>query len=92
MSYEGYEQYLCQDGHYWEQDAYYENDTSCPIMGCGKPVAWCNAVDTTNDDGNPIDLKVERDAVFCVCPTCKHAHVVEAARYQFPPEGQGHRM
>jgi len=51
MSFEGYEQKLCQNGHYWQNNVYDsygsdEDPENCPI--CNAPVAWYNIVDLTN--------------------------------------------
>jgi len=47
MSFEGYMQYLCPQGHYWERDVYEERDSKeCPR--CNQKVAWQNIVDETN--------------------------------------------
>ena len=58
MSYEGFEEYLCEDGHYTTQDA------MAWMHGCGgseicsvcqKRIAWSHAVDETNgyDEDHP---------------------------------------
>lgn len=48
MSYEGYEQLICENGHYWEEDALqmFEEYGVCRI--CQGKVAWSNSVDQTN--------------------------------------------
>ena len=54
MSYEGYHQILCVNGHLFEFDCYSQNnptrgsagDWKCPV--CGTPMAWWNSVDQTN--------------------------------------------
>lgn len=52
MSYEGYEQFLCEDGHLYTLDAFWfwneSEDGTCPIPGCGKKPVWNNSVDQTN--------------------------------------------
>lgn len=52
MSYEGYRQILCENGHYHTEDAYasYWDDNECPwkCSICGSKEAWSNGVDTTN--------------------------------------------
>lgn len=60
MSFEGYYQCLCKNGHYFECDIYECEEIKmacCPI--CGKKIAWWNIVDTTNGshdyDGTRID-------------------------------------
>lgn len=52
MSYEGYEQHICENGHYFTCDALFMFDTretTCPH--CQSKSAWVNAVDETNADG-----------------------------------------
>ena len=57
MSYEGYTEYLCENGHHWQVDAHAENDdTACPR--CKRPAVWSHNVDETNgiefdEEGNP---------------------------------------
>lgn len=56
MSYEGYDQLLCENGHYFTADTYEDTDHEtwrCEI--CGAQLAWWNAVDVTNGsfDVNP---------------------------------------
>ena len=74
MSYEGYHQVLCRNGHYVEIDCYEEPlfceqprfDLDCKIWTCpicGEKAYWSNSVDVTNEsfdkDGNRIDDFVE---------------------------------
>lgn len=47
MSYEGYEQCICKNGHYFERDAY-QDDRPCP--DCDEEAAWFNGVDQTNGE------------------------------------------
>lgn len=46
MSYEGYSQCICFNGHYSEMDVYAERE-DCE---CGASFAWTNSVDSTNGD------------------------------------------
>jgi len=46
MSYEGYSQCVCANGHYSEMDVY-EDKEKCE---CGAVFAWTNSVDSTNGD------------------------------------------
>jgi hypothetical protein len=46
MSYEGYSQCICSNGHYFEHDAYC--DGFCPYCGLGS--SWDNSVDQTNGE------------------------------------------
>ena len=45
MSYEGYVQYICEDGHYTVTDAYEVFYDNC---NCGKCMKWHCSVDVTN--------------------------------------------
>lgn len=45
MSFEGYKQCICDNGHYFEIDVY-EDDDVC--LDCGGKIAWFNTVDDTN--------------------------------------------
>ncbi len=79
MSFEGYYQHICTDGHYYQRELHDEN--LCFVCG-GEPV-WENLVDLTNgsydDDGHRIDgyieLKVytESGGQWCECD-CGHRH------------------
>lgn len=49
MSFEGFYQRLCTNGHYSEEDVYMsssEDYYTCYV--CGEKLAWWNLVDTTN--------------------------------------------
>jgi hypothetical protein len=61
MSYEGFTQFLCKNGHYWEVDAldpcgindpdYTPQDQNqCDEEVCKSSPIWRNQVDTTNED------------------------------------------
>jgi transcription elongation factor Elf1 len=91
MSFEGYHQVICGNGHYHTVDAYYADDEfACPFCKC--PKAWENTVDVTNgshdEAGNRIDgfvfLKAKRDAKTCTCTKCGHEHEVEPAIFEIP--------
>ena len=45
MSFEGYHEKLCRNGHYWTADVYVDRP-ACPR--CGEPAAWEHTVDQTN--------------------------------------------
>lgn len=84
MSYEGYEQCLCENGHYWEQDCR-DEDRFC--VECHLPIVWQNSVAETNVDGyGHIDMEQFKvaEAKVDACPTCKHTKEVEPARYRMP--------
>lgn len=46
MSYEGYEELLCGNGHYFAHDCYGDAPETCPR--CGAPWAYSHGVDQTN--------------------------------------------
>jgi hypothetical protein len=50
MSYEGYEQCICKNGHYFELDVMYfwHEPENAVCDECEAPAAWRNSVDTTN--------------------------------------------
>lgn len=73
MSWEGYHQRLCSNGHYWTVDGYLSEPEECRV--CGEKFVWENIVDTTNgsydDNGERIDgfieleIKEERKCEHC---------------------------
>lgn len=83
MSYEGYKQFWCKKGHYWEVDCYsYDHEEKCPW--CGKDVFFENSVDVTNgshdEDGNRIDGLIDpvvKKEVSGICSTCGGKHICE---------------
>lgn len=101
MSYEGYEQYLCEDGHYITADCFDSGDYT--VCHCGKPIVWWNSVNETNGsfdvdehgeetslriDGY-VELKVKSPAETHTC-SCGNVHSVSHAIY-YIPEDQGHK-
>lgn len=60
MSYEGYDEYLCERGHYSQTDAYDEKLETCPV--CGARLAYWSSVDETNgvEDGNELTQATEK--------------------------------
>ena len=89
MSYQGYTEYLCEDGHYWTQDAFDDPVVSCVVSGCPRPVAWTHEVDQTNGtDPNepwslPTELEVDEPMQTETC-NLGHVHVVRPPRYKIP--------
>lgn len=56
MSYEGYTQYICTEGHYDARDAhddYWDEHPTCSV--CGSHFRWSHMVDQTNgfEEGDP---------------------------------------
>lgn len=89
MSWEGFDQCICDNGHFFCGESYcYEEPNECPI--CKSKIAWRNQVDDTNCDSwgeIPIGLLQKH---FLVTPekneTCNlgHSHIVEHAIYRVP--------
>ena len=98
MSFEGYYQVLCENGHYSTKDCYQDdhNSFTCPI--CGQKMAWWNLVDVTNgswDEDNTridgyVELKIKTPVELCVCPDCSVEHVKTEATYKVP-RNKGHK-
>ena len=90
MSYEGFTQALCTNGHYQECDCH--DDPADPCPECGAAIVWRNEVDVTNgswdDDGNRIDgyieMRVANTPVMCTCDKCGRVHTTGAVRYVIP--------
>lgn len=71
MSYEGYTQYLCPNGHLWTVDAYLgDGDNEHICSQCRQTRVWSHSVDCTNgivydEDGKelpdtvPFELEVD---------------------------------
>lgn len=91
MSYEGYYQYICPNGHYWAEDVYGPNFKRC--LTCGELRVWSNSVDTTNgsweedgpfDDEHRIDGHVVLELIGeSKCECCGH---VKEQIYKIPGE------
>jgi len=90
MSYEGYSQFLCKEGHYWCSDVYeYDDGSKCP--GCGHPAVWSNGVDETNgaepetgEGYGYVELKEDKPAEYEECFHCKHRKTTRTATYLIP--------
>lgn len=86
MSYEGYSQFLCKNGHLWTADCWKaETEMKCPV--CGKQKVWENMVDTTNgsfEDGERIDGYIELEVKSR--KTCSKCHSILETRYKIPKE------
>lgn len=100
MSFEGFYQMLCENGHSMHEDVYGFDEPENKLCSiCGKKVAWWNLVDTTNgswdDDGKRIDgyvkLKQDEPEKTCTCPNCGNNHVVKQQTYKIP-KSRGHRI
>lgn len=77
MSYEGYVQRLCENGHFSVVDAFSQEASAC--SACGKAFVWTNDVDETNGDSWGF-IDVERFRTSSTeTKTCDmgHVHFVE---------------
>jgi len=101
MSFEGYFQCLCEDGHENTHDVYEwydvnEFEQECSISGCKKKIAWWTIIDETNgadeESGEGIAVVFEEliPADNCKCQKCGHEHLASPMRYKFPCHSVGH--
>lgn len=92
MSYEGYDQVICEDGHLSTVDCW-DDDSACFI--CGGKRVWRNGVDDTNCD----EMGIIHDfSSLVITPeelqTCNlgHPHVVKHAKYRVPTEKEAEKL
>lgn len=87
MSFSGYEQLICFNGHYRQYDTYNVPD----VCDCGAEWAITNIVDTTN--GTPgqglipketIDSWVIKPAITETCSCCGNTKLLSEAVYKIP--------
>lgn len=92
MSYQGYEQHICWNGHRFDTGASYawgaDDGPKCPVTGCDAHSEFCNSVDQTNTRG---DGKIEDWSSLLIspaktetCSCCKHTEFIEEAKYRIP--------
>ena len=90
MSYEGYTQVLCKNGHYREFDCHIspELNDEFTLCSCGEPYVWSNEVDQTNGGNQgiiPIEkMTIKTLAVTETCSHCNHTKVVKEVEYLIP--------
>lgn len=105
MSFEGYHQLICKEGHLGVSDCY-DVDPKFWVCHeivhghfCGKGAQWWNLVDVTNGSfdeemGNRIDGYIELSPFIqgdmCCCGSCGHSHRLSPDLYR-PPATGGHR-
>jgi hypothetical protein len=86
MSWEGYYQCLCEQGHYFIG----QEGEACPH--CKSPAVFTNSVDDTNCDSvGEIPLEALQpfkiaDAITETCAHCGHVKQLEPARFRVPDE------
>ncbi len=96
MSYEGYTQYICENGHAFYGDSWHEQSW-CP--NCSKAAVWENSVDTTNgsydEKGTQIDGYITLEELtppeYCKCDKCSNEHRIKEPTYKIPEKG-GHKI
>lgn len=92
MSYEGYSQFFCKNGHYWTIDCnelmYMDEPQKCPT--CKQPEVFENMVNITNgswdDDGTRIDGFIQPEIIKgekLVCK-CGKEHICSCSVYKIP--------
>lgn len=92
MSYEGYVEGLCKNGHRAVWDAYEDVPEKCKAVLDGKPceaaIVFENDIDDTNCDMAGAITNWERFIVspleLGTCDHCKHTHVQNDIRYRVP--------
>jgi len=87
MSFEGYVQVLCKNGHYRSVDVYvfdqFEEGWRCPE--CEEKLAWSNIVDNTNGgEEGYVDLELQSPEERKTCPTCNHSVKLKEETYKIP--------
>jgi endogenous inhibitor of DNA gyrase (YacG/DUF329 family) len=94
MSFEGFYQVMCKDGHYSETTL--EDDYKCWV--CGKDSGWKNLVDDTNCDMvgyiplPDIEKFTTKDPVLETCPTCGHTKELESETYRLPTKEETEQL
>lgn len=85
MSYEGYTQKLCENGHYWAESDY-DCDSTYKCPHCKGLCVWFNDVDQTNGNGDEyyIQLKENAPAEYETCKCCGHTKLIKPATYKIP--------
>ena len=91
MSYEGREQLICENGHFFQQGASYDfssdDENICPF--CKGKGVWRNCVDDTNVESYgeiPEEILQTweiKPAEICTCG-CGHTHIKSQALYRVP--------
>ena len=85
MSFKGFYQHLCSNGHYWTTDVYEE---MCPR--CGEKAIWENIVDITNSSFDECDKRVDghTELVLKLETKCSQCGNILERTYKIP-KGRG---
>ena len=104
MSFSGFYQCICENGHWTDNDCYIFTPEYDPCRVCRATMVWYNLVDTTNgsfnvnSDGNETDERIDgyielEEKTPPHIETCNlgHKHCTVEATYKIP-EDKGHRI
>ena len=90
MSYEGYEQVLCTEGHLSQFDAYGDGYEVFMCNYCGSPSAFVHTVDLTNgvdeDDPDTLPYPFEVKQEFKEECSLGFEHILQATVYVIPKD------
>jgi hypothetical protein len=93
MSYEGYDQVLCENGHYHTYDCWeFWNDERWSCSTCGAKAAWSNMVDVTNGsyeyDEWGEELRIDGYVELHILEECRceHCGSILERRFKIPTE------
>lgn len=87
MSFEGYDRYLCQNGHLTEIDVYDPiNNEDLPCQICGTKMVWHETIDETNgnDPNSVTQLKIRTKRKLKRCKHCNCISVEKHETYKIP--------
>lgn len=100
MSFEGYYQVICANGHAATRELYGLESRESECTFCNAKIKWYNLVDQTNgcfsDDGKTridgkVQLRRKMPAKIKKCRSCGHKEVVKFETYQIP-RTKGHMI
>lgn len=97
MSYEGYEQWICENGHYQTGSDRYHLTVEPKCHFCSAAIVWGNPIDDTNCDSYgeiPMELLNKFRVSEEVVETCNmgHPHIVKHAVYRIPSDKETEEM
>lgn len=92
MSFEGFYQALCQNGHKCGGDVYCWEPNNSRCDECNALIVWQNLVDVTNGsfDKNDnridgyIELEIDKPGEVCTCSSCGNPHQLNSDTYKIP--------
>jgi hypothetical protein len=88
MSFEGYIQRLCKNGHLEEIDVYDFESKNEMCDECGEDWIWQNTVDETNGgDVGRVELEIDQPYKYeTTCECCGSQRLVAEETYKIPTE------